>query len=408
MNLNFNPKLNFAAAKISVYSLIVLCGFSLAAAAQSFSSGSDGSDGALDLSGTPGGTTVTFVPTNYPGDQHALGIYNFTYINIPNGVTVRLSALHLPGPVYWLASGDVLINGTLDLSGANGYGQNLAIGGRIRQVDAGAGGFPGGMGANSAVATTASPGDGPGGGTPGGISAVGTNTSNSFLVPLIGGSGGAGYYNSGGDPLYFGGGGGAGGGAILIASSTSITINGQIDVQGGSSGEGYGYGASGSIHLVTNTIAGSGFLNAGAAEYSQSAGVVRIEAFNSSSSFNVTGNETSDTPLTALILPKQPQASIKVVSVNSTAVPANPTGSVSSPDVILNTSSAATVTVQATNIPVGTVVTLHLYSDNTSTDQTVQTTPLAGTLASSTATANVTFPSGYSLNYVKATWTGSY
>jgi hypothetical protein len=90
-------------------------------------------------------------------------------------------------------------------------------------------------------------------------------------------------------------------------------------VQGGSPGEGSGYDASGSIHLVTNTIAGSGYLNAGTAGYNQNAGVVRIEAFNSSSNFSVTGKETSDTPLTAFILPKQPQASIKVVSVNSTA-----------------------------------------------------------------------------------------
>ena len=69
----------------------------------------------------------------------------------------------------------------------------------------------------------------------------------------------------------------------------------------------------------------------------------------------------------------------------------------------IDTSSSVTLTVHASNIPVGTVITLHVFSDN-DTDQTVQTTQLAGTLQSSTATANVTFPSGYSLNYVKATW----
>jgi len=62
------------------------------------------------------------------------------------------------------------------------------------------------------------------------------------------------------------------------------------------------------------------------------------------------------------------------------------------------------LTIQASFIPPGTVITLHVFSDN-DTDQTVQTTPLLGTLQSSTATANVTFPSGFSLNFVKATWT---
>jgi hypothetical protein len=62
--------------------------------------------------------------------------------------------------------------------------------------------------------------------------------------------------------------------------------------------------------------------------------------------------------------------------------------------------------VQASYIPVGTVITLHVFSDDNA-DQTVQTTALVGTLQSSTATATVTFPSGYSLNYVKATWTAT-
>ena len=54
-----------------------------------FSSGSTGADGPLDYSSTPSGTTVNFNPTN------STNIYNFTTINIPSGVTVRLSGRNL-------------------------------------------------------------------------------------------------------------------------------------------------------------------------------------------------------------------------------------------------------------------------------------------------------------------------
>jgi hypothetical protein len=64
--------------------------------------------------------------------------------------------------------------------------------------------------------------------------------------------------------------------------------------------------------------------------------------------------------------------------------------------------------VQTTNIPVGTILTLSVFSDN-NTQQSVKTTPLVatGTTGQAQATATVTFPSGYALNYVKATWTTS-
>jgi len=412
MNMHPISKLIAAAARMSLLGLIALCGFALAAGAQSFSSGSDGSDGAFDLTGTPSGTTVTFVPANFPGDQHSLGIYNFSTITIPTGVTVRLSALKLPGPVIWLATGAVDIEGTVDLSGQAGYPPNLTIGGRLRATDAGAGGYAGGMGANTTVSSlSAGAGDGPGGGAGAfynnsvgaGPASAGSYTGNNFLVPLVGGSGGGGGIGYS-DPLNFGGSGGAGGGALLIASSVSITVNGFINASGGAGGSGGDYytnggaGSGGGIRLVTNTIAGTGSIYAA---------VIRLEAFNSSSQFSISGSETSDTPTGPLVLPTVAQPSITITSINSVAAPATPMASVSSPDVTFNSANPVTLAVQATNIPVGTVVTLHLYSDNTGTDQTVQTTPLAGTLQSSTATASVTFPSGYSMNYVKATWTSS-
>jgi hypothetical protein len=412
-NRNFKPTPRFARLASL---LVTLClGFATAASAQvSFSSGSNGSDGAFDLTGTASGTTVTFLPSNFPGNQHSLGIYNFTHITIPSGVTVRLSSLNLSGPVYWLSTGAVSISGTVDLGGRAGYPASQLISGRLRQMDAGAGGFPGGIGSNAISGASGAPGDGPGGG-PGTTSANTTTTNATFtgtssLVPLIGGSGGGGSGPSG-NPLQYGSGGGSGGGAILIASSTSITVSGTINAGGGNGGgscTNCASGSGGAIHLVANTLAGSGTLNV-ASYYNTSAnnGVVRLEAYSSTASFTVYGTSSAASPGT-LILPTQAQPSVSVVSVNSVALPASPTASITTPDATINSTSAVTIAIQAANIPVGTVVTLHLYSSNSATDQTVQTTPLAGTFASSTATATVTFPSGYSMNYVKATWTNSY
>jgi hypothetical protein len=85
-------------------------------------------------------------------------------------------------------------------------------------------------------------------------------------------------------------------------------------------------------------------------------------------------------------------------------VPAVPTGSFATPDVTINSASAVTLNIEARNIPIGTVIKLNVFSEN-SADQIVDSTPLAGTFAQSTATASVTVPSGYSRMYVRATWT---
>lgn len=89
------------------------------ARAQSFSSGSTGTDGALSYT-TPG--TYTFNPKSFSPPLNPKGdnIFDFTTINIVSGVTVRLDSRIFTGPVYWLASGDVTIAGTIDVSGSPG------------------------------------------------------------------------------------------------------------------------------------------------------------------------------------------------------------------------------------------------------------------------------------------------
>jgi hypothetical protein len=105
--------------------LALILSASARSAKAQFSSGSDGSDGALDLTGKTG--VVNFNPTSFPGDQHNLGIFNFTTVTIPATVTLAIKAAEnaggsaapilVNGPMYFLASGNVDIEGTIDLSG---------------------------------------------------------------------------------------------------------------------------------------------------------------------------------------------------------------------------------------------------------------------------------------------------
>jgi hypothetical protein len=373
-----------------------------ALAQPSFNSTSTGSDGALNLT-TAG--TILFDPTTFtpPLNPSGNNIYNFTTINIAAGVTVRLSGRNLTGPIYWLATGAVTIAGTLDLTGEAGGNSSNSEETRSPAYP-GAGGYTGGQGGrNGTPAIAPSPGNGPGGGAAapaGGNGAVGTFAgTNVFLVPLVGGSGGGGGVAY--DVNTVGGGGGAGGGAVLIASSTSISINGKIQTQGGTGGAcPYPYftscggaGSGGAIRLVSPAVSGIGSLNA--AE-------IRIETASYPNSLTLTSPFTvSSTP--NLFLPSTPPATLKVVSVGGVSLPAVQTGSFTVPDANINSSAAIPVVIQATNIPPGTVPALQFFSD-VGTDFSVTVPALAGTLAQSTATVQVTFPAGFTRGYVLATW----
>ena len=202
-----------------------------------FDSGSNGSDGALDLTGQNG--VVIFDPVTSGLDPDGDNVFHFTTITIPPGVTLRMRGLELQfAPVYWLASGAVQIDGAVDLSGEDGHDDVM---GNRRPSMPGPGGFPGGVGPTAD--SPAQPGLGPGGGLikHGGSHATSVpNIScsfdvarppygNLFLIPLTGGSGG------GGSNTNFGG--GAGGGALLIASTESIRVDGAIRADGGNTTE---------------------------------------------------------------------------------------------------------------------------------------------------------------------------
>lgn len=396
--------------------------------AQTFNSGSNGSDGALNLT-TPG--IIDFDPVALGLDQDDDGVYHFTTITIASGVQVRLSAKSLPGPVFWLASGPVQIDGIIDLNGEPGQ-SSIAVP-RAPAVP-GAGGFGGGVGGIST--SPAQSGSGPGGGQAlfgggggAGHAEIGGNASgvtgsggpaygNLFLVPLVGGSGGGG----GSFSSKNGSGGGAGGGAILIASSTSIAIRGLITALGGSGGDtrtfsftySGGGGSGGSIRLVAPTISVTGSLAAyggfggpvdpswNSSTYGGpgSPGRIRVEAFKHEGLTSVNPTPHLATPV-ALFLPTT-FASLRVVSVAGVPV-VNPMGSFTVPDVTINSTSPVAVVIEARDIPLSAVVTLHLVFENAA-DLVVSVPQLTGTEALSQTMVAVTIPPGFSRGFVRATW----
>lgn len=220
-------------------------------AAQAFDCGSTGAYGPMNI------TTDTTL--NLPPD----GIFHCTTIAVAQGATLRFANNALNTPVYLLATGDVVINGAIDVSspGASGYGASGYLGGK-----GGPGGFDGGNGGSYFMGQNiGGDGMGPGGAknrsgwtypTFGISSGYNTNTyGNALLRPLIGGSGGVGEDGSPGR------GGGGGGGAVLIASNTRVTVGGTVSSSGGIgnyAAAGYGCGSGGAVRLVAPIVTGKG------------------------------------------------------------------------------------------------------------------------------------------------------
>jgi hypothetical protein len=400
---------------------------------QTFNSGSNGSDGALNLT-TPG--TIIFNPKSFnpPLDPAGDNIFNFTTINIAQGVTVKLSSKVFTGPVYWLASGAVTINGTIDLDGEDGHPISSLLSLRVPAAG-GAGGYSGGVGGTLVAGNPSLPAPQPGNGPGGGAAAAspgahnggsGTFTGSQYLIPLIGGSGGAGGSDPGTTPGQFGGGGSGGGGGLLIASSVSITYGGTIKANGGNPGgccnEFGGAGSGGAIRLIAPTISDNSPAggDGGCTEFGRSHGtlqaigggtantgnygIIRLEAFDLTK-VDIGDCLHSPTPIVStpfnVALPATSPSQLTVTSINGISINANP---FSFPDAVINSSGPVTVNVQAQYIPVGIVPNIIVTSESGSV-QTVACSPLAGTLQLSTCSASITFSTGGSRGFVKATWT---
>ena len=361
---------------------VLLAGLPAGGRAQ-VNSGSNGSDGAFD--------PVTSTTINMA--THPNGIYQYTSVNISSGVSVTFTPNANNTPVVWLVQSNCTINGFLYLAGLGGAASSPGRGGP--------GGYRGGPGG-----TAAAPGQGPGGGFVGyyggnasyaTFGSTGNSTGlpgprygNSFVMPLLGGSGGAG--SSVGSP------GGGGGGAILIAATGTITITGGINAMGGS-GYGGGSGSGGAVRLVASKIAGTGSsfidVSGGIGSFGVAGGGrVRFDILENDFSGSISGVFTQG--YQPIIIPTAGQgAQLTIASVAGTAVTASPSGVLVTPDAVISSQQAnpIPVVVSCANIPLNTPITVTVRPANGSTVSAVGYNN-TGTLASSMATVSLNMPRG--------------
>lgn len=401
-----------------------------------FDSGSTGADGTLN--------PTADITVQLPPD----GILNYDSVNIPAGITVTFAANAANTPAILLVQNNAVIDGDIDISGQSGNGIGLSEGGP--------GGFRGGQGGQPTqeVGPNGQNGFGPGGGegglvrdiaqrlscggagasyqvqgdnsAGGGCSATGRiapSYGSASLVPLLGGSGGGGgsgaffFINDDIEKRQPGSDGGGGGGAMLLAASGFVVLNGNILARGGNAGDlivptfvnnvprpsaGAG-GSGGAVRIVATSLSGTGGINVsgglpgtrpntnfslgGEGAY----GRIRLEA----DSLNFEGSLTP----TAAFTTSQPRAlfvtnlpTIRITSIAGTTIPAIPTQDVLFPSSVSN---PVTIELAATNVPLGSTLDVTLLPDPGSSTVALSS-PLAGTLANSTATASVTLPQGRS------------
>lgn len=363
-------------------------------------SGSNGSDGAF--------YPTTDIVVNMA--DHPDGIYHYTAINIPANVTVRFIPNAKNTPVVWLVQSNVVINGTVDVSGEQGYDTGPAhppySGGPGGWAGGFGGTFPGsgegpGGGAGCATTNGASGSFGTQGGTPSSCGDPASTYGNTFLFPLIGGSGGGGSTT----------GGAGGGGAILIAASATIQLHGSILAKGGdgsfTSGRHGGNGSGGGVRLVAEIFTGAGTVvatggNAGSTNEWGGSGRIRIDAYQRLFSGSLMGVVSQG--FQPIIIQTSGQgARLTVTSIGGVPVSASPNGQLATPDAVLSAqqNNPIPVVVQCSNIPLNTQITVGVKPAN---GTAVSATGLnsSGTLSSSTATVLINMPRGGGLIYATA------
>lgn len=273
---------------------LVLClgpGIPSALWGAAFDSGSTGVYGPMTI------TSNTSLPL--PAD----GVFHCTTVSVASGVTLTFARHAKNTPVCILATGDIVVEGTISVSGESPTG-----------VAGGSGGAAAFDGGNAALGDQpAQSGSGPGGGRtdatrigaayatlPAGLP-QGQQVQvygNRLLFPLVGGSGGAGRASRSG---------GGGGGALLLASNTAIVVRGSVQALGGNSSyDGWyhtyeaGGGSGGALRLIAPSVTGTGSLNASGGngtDGSGGLGWVRVDSHDSRdpASLSISGTKSFGT-----------------------------------------------------------------------------------------------------------------
>ena len=96
-------------------------------------------------------------------------------------------------------------------------------------------------------------------------------------------------------------------------------------------------------------------------------------------------------------------SSVKIATVDGQVVPPNPTGNIGGFDLNVGTPGVVTIGLEAANVPPGTTIAVTAKpKSDAEVIGPVTSTPLAGTLDSSTATVDLTFLTGNILYFVEA------
>lgn len=173
---------------------------------------------------------------------------------------------------------------------------------------------------------------------------------NPAIIPLVGGSGG-GSASLVGWRL-----GAAGGGAILIACRNSVAVSGAVVANGNSNQYPASPGSGGAIRIVANSIAGNGsgelYAQGGANVGVGGLGRIRLEA-NTFGTWGIgqPAPSLATVGATAKIWPASSDPSVKVLTVNNIAAPADPGAPMQSPDVQLNAAGSFAVALECRNVP---------------------------------------------------------
>ena len=378
------------------------------AARAQFSSGSDGSDGALNI------TANTVLPVQEDG------VHNYTTINVGASATLSFKNNSRNTPVIFLATGDVTINGAIDLRGDSGrsYGDPRAAQPGNEAVP-GPGGFPGGLGAQPVI--NGGSGIGTSGGGPGGGQAAndpspdvngrgrGGNAGSHFTAGAIGAANANPAAPTYGDVRLLALSGGSGGAGANAVYGSPTTLHGSAGGAGGAAyqptGEGSnaaGSGAGGAIRLMANSIEGTGALYAkgSAGGVAGGDGEVRLEALLITGPSNIDVVPQSSIPSAVALAPGS-QPTVRITSIAGIAVPDPPTGSTATPDVTIPTATSNPIQIQmqTTNVPDGSTIHLRIVLGNGDI-LTVNSNPVA----SNAATAEATLPKGVGVLYATATF----
>ncbi len=293
----------------------------------------------------------------YDAGQWAL-VFHYTDVTIDAGATLDFGNHPSGAPVIWVISGDVTVEGTIDLNGGTGDFDGYP-------VEGGPGGFRGGNG--SSLGVPRGRGFGPGGaaegagndGSYGSVGAGGAPTYGSDeIIPLIGGSGGSGYVASGG----------SGGGAIAIVCGGTVTINGEILAQGGIAADNSaGRGSGGGIRIVANLVTGTGTLDAAGGDQNAGVGRIRLENVSYPSPlgqvFPAASVQSLSPGSSAQVFPASTDPLLRIVSLNGVSVPADPQATLGFPwqDVALDGGNGdVTVVLEGTNVPATSTVNVFL------------------------------------------------